>query len=90
MLAGKQDILGDRKNIQNHSITFHAVSQPHHVSLSYMCFIFSSLLLPAEKLHYHQVVFFKGNLMVAVDSLPPQRPSCQVQGLQPSVTSLLP
>lgn len=32
-----------------------------------MCFKFSSSLLHAEKLHYHQVVFLKGNLMVAVE-----------------------
>lgn len=45
-----------------------------------MCFIFSSLLLPAENLHYRQVVLLKGNLMVVVErgkrvcySLPSQR-----------------
>lgn len=31
-----------------------------------MCFRVNFLLLPAEKLHYHQVVFLKENLMVVV------------------------
>lgn len=46
------------------TLSEHAISLQHHVCLLYMCFIFSLLQLPAENLHYHQVVFLKGNLMV--------------------------